>query len=250
MTEDTLPPGARLSGRLRLEYCGEWFEPAVDDPFDIGREGDLTIDDNPYLHRRFLRIVHEHGIWWLANVGSLVSATVCDATGGVQSWLAPGTRLPVVFPRTTIVFTAGPTTYELSAELTDAPYDDVRTGDEDAAGDGTVTIGVIPFTTSQRQLIVALAEPMLRREGTGLSEIPSSVDAARRLGWTSTRFNRKLDNVCDKLDRIGVKGLRGGVGAHAKNRRTRLVEYAVASRLVTPADLPLLDLPSDAEPDS
>lgn len=87
---------------------------------------------------------------------------------------------------------------------------------------------------------------MLRREGTGLSEIPSSADAARRLGWATTRFNRKLDNVCEKLDRIGVKGLRGGPGLLATNRRARLVEYAVASRLVTPADLPLLDLKDDA----
>ena len=96
-----------------------------------------------------------------------------------------------------------------------------------------------------RQLVLALAEPMLRREGTSLVEIPSSQAAADRLGWATTRFNRKLDNVCDKLDRMGVKGLRGGPGALATNRRARLVEYAVASRLVTPEDLPLLDLPDD-----
>ncbi|GAA4831833.1 hypothetical protein GCM10023221_04640 [Luteimicrobium xylanilyticum] len=235
-----------MSG-LRVEFCGERFDvdPAV--PFEIGRDGDLEVDDNPYLHRRFLRITFEHGIWWLANVGTLLSATVCDATGGVQSWVSPGTRLPIVFPHTTVVFTAGPTTYELTAELADAPYDEVLADDLRGVGDGdgTVTIGVVPFTTSQRQLIVALAEPMLRQSGTGLSELPSSVDAARRLGWTTTRFNRKLDNVCDKLDRIGVKGLRGGPASHAKNRRARLVEYAVASRLVTVDDLPLLDVPDD-----
>jgi len=234
---------------LKVEFCGERFDVDPDVPFEIGRDGDLEVDDNPYLHRRFLRITFEHGIWWLANVGTLLSATVCDATGGVQSWVSPGTRLPIVFPHTTVVFTAGPTTYELTAELADAPYDEVVADDlrGDGDGDGTVTIGVVPFTTSQRQLIVALAEPLLRQSGTGLSELPSSVDAARRLGWTTTRFNRKLDNVCDKLDRIGVKGLRGGPASHAKNRRARLVEYAVASRLVTSDDLPLLDLdPADA----
>lgn len=62
------------------------------------------------------------------------------------------------------------------------------------------------FTDSQKALIVALAEPMLRRDGTGFSAIPSSADAARTLGWALTRFNRKLDNVCDKLDRVGVAG--------------------------------------------
>ena len=231
-------------GDLALEFCGEWFDPAqAAEGFDVGREGDLAIDDNPYLHRRFLRVTQEDGIWWLSNVGSLISATVCDAGGGVQSWLPPGHRLPLVFPTTSIVFTAGPTTYEVTAQLTDAPYHEVRSEDPDS---GATTIGAISFTTSQKQLIVVLAEPMLRREGTGLSEIPSSADAARRLGWATTRFNRKLDNVCEKLDRIGVKGLRGGPGLLATNRRARLVEYAVASRLVTAADLPLLDLKDDA----
>ena len=86
---------------------------------------------------------------------------------------------------------------------------------------------------------------MLRREGVSMNELPSSSAAAQRLGWTMSKFNRKLDNVCDKLDRAGVKGLRGGQGDHAMNRRSRLVEYAIAARLVTRADLPLLDQPEE-----
>lgn len=237
-----------MTGTLVVDFCGERHEADPQGAFEIGRDGDLAIDDNPYLHRRFLRVTHEHGMWWLANVGTLLSATVCDATGGVQSWLSPGTRLPLVFDRTLVVFTAGPTTYEVEVELEDAPYAEPPTAQDDEDGTGTRTIGVVPFTLSQRQLIVALAEPMLRREGTGLSQLPSSVEAARRLGWATTRFNRKLDNVCDKLDRIGVQGLRGGPTSHAKNRRARLVEYAVSSRLVTAADLPLLDVRDD-DPD-
>ena len=85
---------------------------------------------------------------------------------------------------------------------------------------------------------------MLRRDGVGVSELPSSGAAAERLGWTMSRFNRKLDNVCDKLDRMGVQGLRGGVGKLASNRRARLVEYAVSSQLVTRSDLSLLDDPA------
>ena len=42
-----------------------------------------------------------------------------------------------------------------------------------------------------------------------------------------------------------VKGLRGGPKQLATNRRARLVEYAVTSRLVTSADLPLLDVDSE-----
>lgn len=227
---------------LSLEYCGEWFTPQPEQPFDIGREGNLTIDDNPYLHRKFLRIVAEDGIWWLYNVGSLLSATICDTGGGVQSWLSPGNRIPIVFRSSTIVFTAGPTTYELIAHVESADFDNQQIA---AEATGEQTIGLITFTQSQKQLIVALCEPMLRREGTGFTHIPSTADAAARLNWAVTRFNRKLDNVCDKLDRIGVKGLRGGPKQLATNRRARLVEYAVTTRLVTAEDLYMLDLTDD-----
>lgn len=224
---------------LNLEYCGEWFTPDPLKPFDIGREGDLTIDENPYLHRKFLRVSYEEGIWWLYNVGSLLSATICDTGGGVQSWLSPGNRIPIVFRASTIVFSAGPTTYELLAHLKAETFESKQIAADET---GEQTIGLISFTESQKQLIVALCEPMLRREGSGFTELPSTADAAARLGWAVTRFNRKLDNVCDKLDRMGVKGLRGGPKQLATNRRARLVEYAVTTRLVTADDLPMLDL--------
>jgi hypothetical protein len=230
-------------GELALDFCGEWHEPADDQVFDIGREGDLEVDDNPYLHRKFLQIERQNGIWWLSNVGSILSATVADVSGGMQAWVAPGARIPLVFGQTRVVFTAGPTTYEFDVHLkTPAFRQESRSGD--SAGD--TTIGPVRFTDAQRALIVALAEPMLRREGTGFSAIPSSAEAARRLGWTLTRFNRKLDNVCDKLDRVGVMGLRAGGGKLATNRRARLVEHAVTSHLVTSDDLHLLDTPGDA----
>lgn len=233
----------RAGGEVAVEYCGEWYRVSGGTSLDVGREADLCVDDNPYLHRRFLRVAADGGLWWLENLGSRLSATVCDPQGGVQSWLPPGARLPLVFPVTAVVFTAGPTTYEFFVHLDEPPYRAAPRPDEAA---GATTIGGVSWTTSQLQLIVALAEPMLRREGSGLSEIPSSADAARRLGWALTKFNRKLDNVCDKLDRMGVSGMRGGPGALATNRRVRLVEYAVSSRMVTAADLPLLDEVDDA----
>jgi hypothetical protein len=56
-----------------------------------------------------------------------------------------------------------------------------------------------------------------------------------------TKFNRKLDNVCQKLKKAGVRGLHGGPDRLASDRRSRLVEYAVSVRLVTASDLRLLD---------
>ena len=227
---------------LSVEFSGEWctLDPAA--PFVIGREGDLTVDDNQYLHRAFLEIAFVEGLWWLSNVGSRLSATVSSGGGAVQSWLSPGARIPLVFPECSIVFTAGPTTYEVGLHLAHASFD--MSAEHRRRSSGETTVMPVGLTQLQKALILALAEPMLRRDGVGVSELPSSADAARRLGWSMSRFNRKLDNVCDKLDRMGVQGLRGGVGKLASNRRARLVEYAVSSQLVTRSDLALLDDPA------
>ncbi|MPV49769.1 hypothetical protein GCG21_07060 [Pseudactinotalea sp. HY160] len=222
---------------MQVEFCGEWFDLDEREPFLIGREGDLEVDDNPYLHRQFLTITQVEGMWWLNNVGSRLSATVTDSDGHVQAWLAPGARLPLVFARTTVLFTAGPTTYELTI-VGSSPTFTSSTPSLHAGGE--TTIGPITFTESQTLLILSLAEPVLLGRGTTAS-IPTSATAARRLGWNITKFNRKLDNVCDKLHRQGVRGLRGGQQQLAVNRRARLVEHAVASRLVTQADLELLE---------
>lgn len=56
-----------------------------------------------------------------------------------------------------------------------------------------------------------------------------------------TRFNRKVDNVCEKFTKLGVRGLHGSVDRTASNRRIRLVEYVLAARIITTDDLRLLD---------
>ncbi|OKL49681.1 hypothetical protein BSR29_01635 [Boudabousia liubingyangii] len=222
---------------LVINYCGERYQVFPGETFDIGREGDLSVDDNPYLHRRFLRAIQHEGLWWLANLGNRLSATLAESGGAAQSWLAPGARLPLVFPHMTVVFTAGQTTYEVDFEAPNADF--AVTPVTEAVGE--TTVGGVTLTASQRMMILALAEPMLSRIGSGTVDIPKTADAAARIGWTETRFNRKIDNVCEKLDRSGVKGLRGGRGGNAMQRRARLVEYAIAARLVTKEHLPLLD---------
>lgn len=221
-----------------VEFCGETYLVASDQPLVIGREGSLLIDDNPYLHRRFLSISLEQELLWLANVGSQLAATVADDGGLMQAWLAPGARMPIVFPCTTVWFTAGPTTYEFEILLSDARFQ--RAIQQDPF-DGETTVGRMSFTPDQKLLILALAEQVLRRGNRGAGTIPTNSDAAHRLGWTVTKFNRKLDNVCDKLTRLGVRGLHGDMERLATSRRARLVEYALAARFVTVADLALLN---------
>lgn len=221
-----------------LEFCGELFPLDASRPFVVGRDGDLALDDNPYLHRSFLTLTQRGGLWWLDNVGSRIPATVSDAEGRLQSWLAPGAGMPLVFERTFVRFTAGPTTYEFSVVVDDPPFTPAVSPVPTSTG---VTIGDVEFTPDQLLVIVALAEPSLLQEGWGATALPTSEQAANRLGWQLTRFNRKLDNVCDKLTKLGVKGLHGGPTRLAGGRRARLVEYALAARWVTVEHLPLLD---------
>ena len=63
---------------LVLDFSGEVHRIGIDETFVIGRGGDLDIDDNPYLHRRFLVLAHEGGLWWIANEGTRLSATLTD----------------------------------------------------------------------------------------------------------------------------------------------------------------------------
>ena len=227
------------AGALTIDFAGEVSEVEPGSTFTIGREGDLSLDDNPYLHRTFLVVSFHEGMWWVHNEGSRLAAGLTDAAGLMRTTLAPGARLPIVFDRTSLTFAAGSTTYELLLECEQPGYRPVRVAQ--GSGDGGTTIAPTSFTESQLMVVVALAEPVLRRVGSGASSVPSAVEAARRLGWAQTRFNRKLDNVCEKLSRAGVSGLRGTGSGSAANRRVRLVEYAVSSLLVTAADLRLLD---------
>ena len=105
-----------------VEFCGESYPVAPDDPLVIGRDGRLAIDDNPYLHRTFLQISKQDSLWWIANVGSALAATVADEHGMMQAWLAPGARLPLVFERSVVWFTAGSTTYELDIVLAEPDF--------------------------------------------------------------------------------------------------------------------------------
>lgn len=241
------PAASESRAGCTVEFCGQYFPVTATEPFAIGREGPLGLDDNPYLHRRFLEVVWRDGWWWVCNVGSRLAATTSASDGVVHAWLTPGGRLPLVFREMHLVFTAGPTTYEVIVH-TDTPT--FLTVPLQASELGATTVGNVPLTVSQRALIVSLAEPLLARQGVSPGELPSSAQAAARLGWTMTQFNRKLDNVCGKFARAGVRGLRGEVGQLATNRRVRLVEYALTTRLVTPADLSLLDGGTDVGTDA
>jgi len=223
---------------LSVDYCGEIFKVDSSRPFTIGREADLVLDDvNPFLHRVFLKIECESGLWWLRNVGSALSATVSSNQGEMQAWLSPLGQLPLVFPLVSVWFTAGETTYEFEIQIAGTPWESVTV---EPVGKGDLTIGSVTLTVDQRIMVAVLAEDILRRQNRGAGTIPTSQQAADRLGWPVTKFNRKLDYLCGKLADVGVRGLHGGPGKLATSRRARLVEYCLGTQMITADDLLLL----------
>lgn len=237
-----------IHSTVTVSFCGEDFVATPGTELTIGRSGDVEIDDNPFLHRTFLTVTNDNGFWWLVNVGSTLTATVADEHGLFQAWLSPGARIPLALNKMLVWFTAGPTTYDFEITIDRPAFRAVVRDDDVVAQEeaGEATVGRVSLTPDQKLLVVVLCEPFLRRNSPGVSQIPSSAQAAQRLGWTITRFNRKLDNVCQKLADAGTRGLHGGIGKLASNRKSRLVEHALSTKIVTEADLALLDEPGGA----
>lgn len=232
-----------MTAELSIEFGTVVHNMAAGDSVSLGRAADLVVDDNPYLHRRLLQVAEESGVWWVANVGQSIPVSVATEHGEFQALLGPGARLPIVFPRLRLMFTAGPNTYEVAITCHGSLLSPADPSDAVA---GDVTRVPLALTESQKLLVLALAEGMLLNPGHGLTAVPTSAIAAERLGWPVTTFNRKLDAVCEKLDRGGVEGLRGGAGNLASLRKARLVEYAVLARLVSAEDLALLEREGEA----
>ena len=231
-----------MSGQsLTVDFAGEVHALGPNDTLDFGRVAALSIDSNPFLHRRLGRFKYRSGLWFLSNIGRSIHLVVFDSASLSQATIAPGRELALTILPATVRFRAGRSTYELFVE---GDGESVDAQIQPSGPFDTLTGSIVPLTPSQRLLIIALAEPTLRQSTAGV-QIPANKAVAARLGWSVTKYNRKLDNVCAKLTRAGVAGLHGTPGNLAANRRRALVEFALQSGLVTGDDLALIDEVAD-----
>lgn len=233
------------AGALVVEFCGE--EHRVLDRLTVGRSAELEIDENPYLHRVVFELVHDDQRWWLRNVGGRLVLRVRTEPDGSTAVVAPGSALALVAPRFTVRFAAGPSTYEVEGvvELLERDHD-LRGPGAVGSGPRTLEWGSIELNPEQRLLVLALCEPLLLDPDEG--RVPAQRAVARRLGWTFTKYHRKLDNLCLKLARAGVQGLHGDLAEFATERRQRLAAHAITCGWVTVADLAELDAGASAGP--
>ena len=227
---------------LRVEYCGEEYSAMPGSALTFGRSADIVIDDNRFLHRVLGEFTSGNGLWWVTNVGSSIALTLHDDASPSMARLAPGVSMPLAFDAATLRFDAGGTSYEMNIDTVglaapDADPDDAdddEPDDDDDDDDGgdvsemTTTTTSLPLTEDQFALLVALATPSLRNEGS----LPTNRQLASELGWTVTKYNRKLDGLCTKFSKAGVAGLHGTADQLAKDRRGRLAEHVVHAGIV------------------
>lgn len=100
---------------------------------------------------------------------------------------------------------------------------------------GQTTIGLTDFTESQK--LVCSPSPSPCCCATAADEATFLPTPKRANGWGGASHGSTASSTTCATSSIGALGLRGGPGEHAMNRRTRLVEYAIAARLVTRTDL-------------
>jgi len=230
---EDLPEGyaeAVGEGCLLVDYCGELTLLETDQSLTFGRSAELDIDDNAFLHRRLGRFEHRDGRWWLVNTGSRIELEMFDRETKASARLTSGTSQMLPGENVLVHFVAGSTRYEL---LVNGPPI-VR--HEPAEPSDTVGLHLIPWTHEQRLLMTVLAESLLRNPHQPL-QLPTNDDAQTRLGWSKTKFNRKLDNLCERLTNLGVRGLDKGVGGRNNDRRRILAEVAVERGILTESDL-------------
>lgn len=199
----------------------------------FGRSGDVVLDaDNEFLHRVVGVLSWRHGVWMLDHVGTRTQLTV--AGGRTVSTIEPGGSIALVADENVVRCVAGAAHYELVVAL-DLPPSELD-HPRNIAGATTVDYGWVSLNEEQRQLLAALAARTLRRPDHA-ADLPANRVVAHRLGWSITKFNRKLDHLCASAHRSGVVGVAGDLGRLATQRRARLVEHAVRVGLVTLDDV-------------
>lgn len=228
--------------QLVIDFAGQITELTPDERLTFGRSADLSIDTNPYLHRRLGRFRWSSGNWWIDNIGTSIMLEITDRGSTSRLSVAPGTSLPLGFVDSVMRFQAGAARYELGLRVSGRfPITIVHDGPVDSlSAIETVTATVVSLNREQFRLLVALAEPRLL-DLAATPVLPTNREAADRLGWSISKFNRKLDNLCGKFARLGVPGLKGDLSGMATGRRENLVGHVIRVGIISPDDLSLLD---------
>lgn len=230
-----------MTGSLLVEFCGEEHVVEPGGSLGFGRDADLEIDTNPYLHRRLGQFVDRGGVWYLDHVGARTPMTVRDVHSPTSTVLAPGSTMAMTHAEFVVCFSAGRVGYELRGALAEQQWEVDLFGPDGLSGTRTLEWGRVELNRDQHLLLLVMCEPWLLTPGPVDGPLPTNRMNALRLGWSPSKFNRKLDHLCEKLHRAGVAGVHGDAGDSALDRRRHLIRHAIEVGLVDASDLAMVD---------
>ncbi len=230
---------------LHIFFIDELTAAQPGDVVTFGRSGDIEVDEaNKYMHRIVGTFFDRDNVWWLTNNSKHGNLTLAG-DGGRLTRLPPSAVTALTEVTGAIRFDSGPTTYELGWTLPGQdplmPPSSTDDEDSDASPDATRQFGVVNLNHEQKQLLVSLAEASLLDPTAPSTDLPANASVAHRLGWSAKKLDRKLDYLCARLASVGVRGLRGEKGFEAIDRRSRLVEHAMSSGMISAADLDIIN---------
>ena len=222
------------------------------------RPVELELAADPRLHRRCGTVTVDDAGWDLANEGRWLRLLVVglDRTGLVH--LAPGDRLRVPWHRTRVEVHVGGRTYgfeachaRLGLDSDSSDTSTVARSSSDPLSAGPVPGATVAPVRVDRsagyfRALVALCEPRLLDPSTGSPA--TDLEIARRLNQSGAEASRISGKTVERrLDlcrtRFGLKaaGPGGAAGLERRDGRRALVEAALLTATVTPADLRLLE---------
>lgn len=209
--------------------------------FTFGRspECDLVLDETDRSISRVAgRIEYADGAWFLVNAsGSRPLYLIGDV--GLRRTVPTGGREVLAGGETRVVV-VGVRTHELLLVI----GDEAVAALEDQAAHGGADRTLMPaITANERVALVAIAEGYLLTHPRHDPQPRTYVQAAERLGLPVSTVRKRLENVRRKLIDAGVFQIEGA------DARAATAEFALAVRLVTAADLPLLDAPAPPDDD-
>ncbi|MEM7340367.1 MAG: hypothetical protein AAF467_17040 [Actinomycetota bacterium] len=205
---------------LTVWFVGETFRPGTE--LGFGRQADLSLDENSYLHRRAGRFRLRDGRWWLENLGTRLRLTMAAADGSLIE-LQPGAASPLLGSRGEVSLTAGPTRYVMEYELA-APASRETTAQYGIGGADTKTFGPV-LTPRELDFVVVLAQGRLSGR---LGPMPSHSEIASIWGVSHKTVDNTLQRLKTKLRTQRINFV---------DSTETLIEYLVTQGLVTRDDL-------------
>lgn len=170
----------------------------------VGRAGSFQIGhDDRYLHRIFFQVWYSGQGWLLKNHSREMGLDIQSRSTRTRSsmYVGPGAIVMIPPGPSAVTFKTPERSYELHF---DVPNRHLSRPNQVRIQHNTDSTHArhVP-NEDQRQLMEALAAPLLHSPGANDSVIPTIKEVASTLGWTVDKTNRKIERLVKSLEKDG-----------------------------------------------